>query len=175
LKKDLAIIGGLFALIIFLVIFGQSFTPAAFLREGTPSGVGSIFGTKSKSINAQVKDFKIKVIVADSVNLRKKGLSKRESLPLGEGMLFVFDTNSNWGIWMKDMKFALDIIWINDNQDIIGIAKSVPPQLGKKDSELTVYKPSSSAKYVLEINAGLSELNNINEGDKVNFSLVGKR
>ena len=67
------------------------------------------------------------------------------------------------------MKFAIDIIWIDENKKIVDIATNVPPEPGKKDRELTIYRPGTDAKYILEINAGLSSLNNFQIGDQVEF------
>ena len=86
-------------------------------------------------------------------------------------MLFVFENKGPYGFWMKDMKFAIDIIWIDENKNILDIVANTAPQPGKKDKELTVYKPRDDALYVLEFNAGLANLNNLQIGDKVSFEL----
>lgn len=90
---------------------------------------------------------------------------------MGEGLFFVFDNPGSYGIWMKDMKFAIDILWIGEDRKVMAIAINVPPEPGKKDPELAVYKPDGNAKYVLEVNAGLVNLNGIKAGDQVNFEL----
>ena len=54
---------------------------------------------------------------------------------------------------------------------ITDIVTEVPPERGKKDSELTIYKPSHDSKYILEINAGLVKLNNIQVRDQAKFEL----
>lgn len=168
MKKDLAIIGGLFILIIVLLIFGKGFTTVSLLAQ-PPSQNQS--GPPRGEVSLNVKTLSINAIVARSPGMRKKGLSKMESLPLTSGMLFVFGKDGRWGFWMKDMKFAIDIIWIDENKRIVDIVKNAPPEPGKKDKELTVYKPAADAMYVLEINAGMSDFNNLEIGDTVNFNL----
>jgi len=167
-KKDLAIIGGLFLLIIFLIIFGGPLTSLGFI-----SGQKSILDQPKKSpeVNVSIKSLSVKATVADTAALRKKGLSKIQSLPFDQAMLFVFENNGKYSIWMKDMKFAIDIIWLDENKRITDIATEVASESGKKDSELTIYKPVNDAKYVLEVNAGLVKLNNLQVGDKANFEL----
>lgn len=173
MKKDIAVIGGLFLLIVFLLIFGRAYTSLVFLTESSGSAFSVSGGQKSTQV--RIKDLNIDATLANNQNTRKKGLSKTESLQLNSGMLFVFERAGDWGIWMKDMKFAIDIIWINDEKQIVAIAKNVPPQPKTKDKDLIVYKPGKDAKYVLEINAGLSDRYNLVDGDVVTFDLTKAR
>lgn len=168
MKKDLAVIFGLAFLIIVLIIFGRGFTTLSLLSQQPLEG-----GQKSskESIEVHAKTLLIKAKVADVASERKTGLSKMESLSLGEGMLFVFESEAPYAIWMKDMKFAIDIIWINKNKTIVDIAQNVAPEPGKKDKELTIYRPGGNALYVLEVNAGLSSLHDLQIGDAVDFEL----
>lgn len=169
LKKDLGIIFGLFLLIVVLLVFGQGFTTANFFRGET--GAGQIFQKSNGLTVVVVRTLRINTKVATSAGDRKKGLSKRESLPLDEGLLFVFENKGLYGIWMKDMKFAIDVIWIGEDKKIVDIASNAPPEPGKKDGELKIYRPRSEAKYVLEINAGLAILHGLQIGDQANFEL----
>lgn len=164
MKKDLAIIAGLFLLIVFLLVFGQSFTSFGF----TNPKVVSIFDKpKVKTTNISVKSLNVTAEIASTPTARRNGLSKRESMPFNQGMLFVFENKAQYGIWMKDMKFAIDIIWLDENKRIVDIIANVPPESGKKDNQLTIYKPRTSALYIMEINAGLSDLNGLQIGDQV--------
>lgn len=169
MKKDLGIIFGLFALIAVLLIFGQGFTSVSVFNsnQGTPSAAVKTNGLTSITSGSLSVDAEVAAKASD----RKKGLAKRDSMPITRGMLFVFDKSDKWAIWMKDMRFAIDIIWIGENKKIVAIANSATPEPGKKDNELTIYKPDVEAKYVLEVNAGLAELNNLKVGEAVNFSL----
>ena len=167
MKKDLSIIGGLFLLIVFLLFFGQGFTSVGFLpkRESTSSASSS--GLTEVSANT----LNVRATVASDSKERQRGLSGKDSLPLDEGMLFVFEESGVYPFWMKDMKFSIDIIWIDEEKRIVQIVDSALPQSGRDDSELTIYRPGASAKYVLEINAGLSRLHNLQVGSSVNFEL----
>jgi len=98
--------------------------------------------------------------VADTESLREQGLGGRAGLPKGRVMLFVFDTPDSWGIWMKDMRFALDIVWARSDGTIINIERNVLPE-----SYPHVYYPRESAAYVVEFPAGEAE--GIAEGDKL--------
>ncbi len=107
--------------------------------------------TKRGDITINKKIFKVEVL-KNSWEL-ERGLSGREKLAENKGMLFVFPKAGRHSFWMKDMKFPIDIIWI-DSEKIIDIKEKLPIPTTKY---LENYTPSSSAKYVLEINAGLSE------------------
>lgn len=98
----------------------------------------------------------LEVQIADTDPRRVRGLMFQEQLPLDEGMLFVFDDANIRSIWMLNMQFPLDIIWIDDNNKVVFIEKNVPPC---KTALETVTCPSYNggsmdAKYVLEVTAG---------------------
>jgi uncharacterized membrane protein (UPF0127 family) len=101
----------------------------------------------------QISGQKFNVEIANNPITRARGLSGRESLGENQGMLFIFDSPGNHGFWMKDMKFAIDIIWIKNNK-IIGFEENVGPQIGAKEWELKIYYPPEPVDKVLEIPAG---------------------
>ncbi len=100
----------------------------------------------------------IPVDIADTELEREKGLSGTTSLPQNSGKLFIFNTSGDYGFWMKDMQYAIDIIWIDSNFRIIGITKDVAPE-----SYPEVFYSPSPVKYVLEVNAGFSTVHNLLE------------
>ncbi len=102
----------------------------------------------------------ITVDVADTDALRTQGLSGRATLAQGSGMLFVFEVDDLWGIWMKGMRFAIDIIWLDKNGAVVTIARDVSPA-----SYPTAFYPERPARYVLEVPAGYVAAYNIAEGD----------
>ncbi len=113
----------------------------------------------------------IKVELALTKEAQEIGLSGRQGLNSNEGVLFVFDHPDKYPFWMKDMNFAIDIIWLalsegGDGKDIkvIYIKKYARPE-----EYPNTYIPNKDAKYVLEVVAGFSEKNNLKEGDRVEF------
>lgn len=175
MKKDLAMIGGLFLLVAGIVIFGKGFSTGSFItskNQSTKSASSSNSVTTPKeSTHVVIGNFKIDAIVADTADERKRGLGERDDLPISEGMLFVFDKSDSYAIWMKDMKFPIDIIWVGEDKKIVDIAENAVPEPKKKDDELKIYRPKAEAKYILEINAGLVRLHNLQVGDTVNSEL----
>lgn len=128
----------------------------------------SLFKPSSAPTLQEIKvgGVKVKIEMADTEAERKIGLSERKSLDKDQGMLFFFNNQEvTPGFWMKDMLFPLDIIWIK-NGKIIKIDKNVPiPEKGETSPKL--YYPPSSINYVLEVNAGFCDQNQIKVGDRV--------
>lgn len=105
------------------------------------------------------------VEIADTNSERMVGLMDREYLKNETGMLFIFENEDIYPFWMKNTLIPLDIIWINSNLEVVHIERSVPCVT----DECIIYTPSEKAIYVLEINAGLADGNNISQGSKVKF------
>jgi uncharacterized membrane protein (UPF0127 family) len=101
-----------------------------------------------------VKNNLVKAEVVESPEKREKGLSEREGLAEGRGMLFVMSGTNFPRFWMKGMRFSIDIIWI-DNGRVIGFEKNISP----KDSR--VFTSPAAAGYVLEVPAGFCDKYNI--------------
>lgn len=100
------------------------------------------------------------VEVADTEASRTQGLSSRRDLSDHAGMLFVFDKPGFYGFWMKDMKFALDLIWIDETWKIVDLTKNASPK-----SFPGTYMSSEPVRYVLEVPAGFANKNNLKIGD----------
>lgn len=104
--------------------------------------------------------------VAETPEERAKGLAGRAQFGESEGMLFVLPKNSFPSFWMKDMKFPIDIIWV-DEEKVVKIHKDVQPEPEKKEADFTLYRPDSPVDYVLEVTAGFSDKNSVKVGDKL--------
>lgn len=114
----------------------------------------------------KINNTEIEIEVAKSKEERQIGLSKRNSLGENKGMLFVFTKDSRPVFWMKDTLIPLDIIWINDGK-IIGIDKYVKPEPSVNDSQLKKYSSPSIVDYVLEVNGGFCDKNDIKVGQSL--------
>ena len=101
----------------------------------------------------------VKIEVATSPTEKQKGLSGRNFMQKNSGMLFIFSQPDFYPFWMKDMKFPIDIIWLDENLQIINIEKNITPDTFPKK-----FIPRLPAKYALEINAGWSDKNKVKEG-----------
>lgn len=106
----------------------------------------------------------LEVIVVESEGERIQGLSGRESLKPTEGMLFVFPEVAYHGIWMKDMRFSIDIIWLDERGGIVDIASAVRP-----DTYPQIFEPQVPARFVIETNAYFTDSFGIKVGDTVSI------
>ena len=118
----------------------------------------------------KVDDKILEVQIADTKELRTRGLSwNLEKLPYNEGMLFVFDGSGTRSMWMLGMQFNLDIIWFDENANVVAIEKNVP--LCETTIEVVACRENGvsgdNAKYVLEVTAGFVDKFNITKNSKM--------
>ncbi len=102
------------------------------------------------------------VYIADTSELRTQGLSDTTLLPEGYGMLFVFPQAGKYSFWMKDMRYAIDIAWINEKRQVIDIAENLSP-----DTYPQTFTPKEPTRWVLEVPAGYLKKKNIQIGSFV--------
>ena len=115
----------------------------------------------SKAI-VEIGGREISVEIADEPDEQVQGLSGREGLPENEGMLFVFERPGFYKFWMKEMRFAIDVVWIGADWKIVGVSRNVLPE-----SYPGAILPPARAQYVLELDAGLAAKYGLKPGDNV--------
>jgi len=110
----------------------------------------------------------IKVLLADRPSHWQRGLSGRSDLGEYGGMLFIFGEKSRHTMVMREMKFPLDIVWL-DSGMVVDIAPGLQPEPGKSEAGLTRYAPRLPATAVLELPAGSVARYGLKIGDRVEF------
>lgn len=113
-----------------------------------------------------VGDVRVNVEIAETPTARQQGLSNRASLDQNSGMLFIFDEQSVQTFWMKNTLISLDFIWIRDGK-VVDITEYVPTEPGVSDDLLKRYSPKEAVDWVLEVNAGWVDRNEVEIGDLV--------
>ena len=106
----------------------------------------------------------LKVDLATTTREQEQGLSGRKDLADDAGMLFIFQKPSVNYFWMKDMNFPIDMVWIDENFQVVYIEKNAKPESYPK-----TFGPNKNSKYVLEVQARFSEKNNLKVGEKIEF------
>lgn len=101
-------------------------------------------GTHAMQLGART----ITVEIAGTGRERTRGLSGRPDLAADSGLLFVYLNSDIYGIWMKEMNFAIDILWISEDLRVIHIAENVSPATYPE-----VFMSREPARYVLEMKA----------------------
>jgi len=140
----------LFGTLIFLVLSSVHSSREKFVKIFLPNGT---------SITAELA-----VTEAE----RQRGLMFREALLPDQGMLLVFEEEDIYYIWMKNMKFSIDILWIDEEKRIVHIEKQVPPC---KKEPCPSYYSKTPSMYVLELRAGSAEENKLKLYDRLDFIL----
>jgi uncharacterized membrane protein (UPF0127 family) len=141
----------------FLLIFIFSFAIASYSREFI-----KVFLPNGVSITAELA-------VTDEE--RQQGLMYREKIDSDQGMLFVFEEEDKYSFWMKNMKFSIDILWLDRDKKIVHIERKVPPC---KSLPCPTYSPLIPSMYVLELKAGSADENHLKLYDKLEFILPQK-
>lgn len=96
---------------------------------------------------------------------QRKGLMFRQSLKEDEAMLFIYPAPRSVAFWMRNTLIPLDMLFFDADANLVEIKKNIQPC--KSESCPTYPAKSKNIKYVLEINAGQSQLLDINVGDKL--------
>lgn len=150
-----------------LIIFTLGFVSKKYQQKALSANKTNVESNNPKTVRITIKDREIETEVADTEEERIKGLSQRESMGNYQGMLFIFPQKDVIPtFWMKDMKFPIDIIWVNDGR-IVKIDENIDYPKDGSQQNLPVYKPPTPVDFVIEVKAGFSKLNNWKTGDVV--------
>jgi uncharacterized protein len=84
-------------------------------------------------------------------------------------MLFVMKTPGTYGFWMKEMKFPLDIFWLDASGTVVYTKQKLQPCLTILNCP--TYTPDSNSLYILETVAGFAQRHDITKGTHFNFRL----
>lgn len=110
----------------------------------------------------------IDIEIADNDYETETGLMYRTKLETNHGMLFIFPDMQMRSFYMKNTKIPLDIIYIDEANTIVSFQKNAKPM---NETSLPSEAP---AKYVLEINGGLSDTWGLAVGDKISFTKLNE-
>ncbi len=119
---------------------------------------------ETKSNELIINDTTFEIERALTQEERVQGLSGRDSIDKGNGLLFDFYEEGDWGIWMKDMKFSIDMIWLDGHSVITDIEQNVSP-----DTYPQTFCPDKPARYVVEVNAGIASQAKLSIGQRLWF------
>lgn len=131
-------------------------------------GVFSVVKSMNRQrISISVGEATFQMEVADTNELRAKGLSGRQELEENQAMLFVFEKSDKHSMWMKDMRIPIDIIWLDEKKKVVHVEHNIWPD----NEPHKTYVSPKPARYVLEIKAGGAKKHNIDIGVQARFEL----
>lgn len=113
-------------------------------------------------LTISIDGIKLTVDVVETAEEKAKGLSGRTNLEEEKGMLFIYEEPGLYSFWMKDMNFSIDIIWIDENLNVVDITENFKPE-----SFPAIATPQKSTLYVVEVNAGWAQEHRIHIGSPV--------
>jgi len=99
---------------------------------------------------------------------RQQGLMFREKMAENQGMLFIFEAEEAHSFWMKNMRFAIDILWLDKEKRIVHLEPRVPPCPA---DPCPSYPPDQPASFVLELHSGAAEKHGLKLYDPLDFIL----
>jgi uncharacterized membrane protein (UPF0127 family) len=112
----------------------------------------------------QINDHTVILDVASTPTAQAKGLGGRLSLLPDHGMLFSFKEDATRCFWMKDMRFPVDIVWLDAQHHIRHIQSDVSPR-----SYPHTFCPPVPTRYVIELNAGAAGELRLHSGQQLTF------
>lgn len=125
-----------------------------FIREG----ILTFHDKSTKKIITQID-----IEIADNPDKIETGLMYRRSLPDKAGVLFIYKQPQPLSFWMKNTYIPLDIIFVDENTQIVTIHKNTKPL---SEDSIPSYRDSM---YVIEVNAGFCDKYGIQIGDYIKF------
>ncbi len=154
-RKQQALVGRLFRLLAIILIVLSSILAVRVLELDVPKFGNT--GCSDSNMYVTYKNVNLtpqstqayRIELAKTPSQLELGLTDRPCYPSDGALLFMFPTDDKFGIWMKNMKFNIDTIWLDSNKKIVHIEHNMAPE-----SYPRVFYPQADARYVLEINAG---------------------
>ncbi len=103
--------------------------------------------------------------VAKTPAEREKGLGGTRALRDDQAMIFVYGSDGKWTLSMKDMNYPVDMVWLDENKEVVYIVKNAPPESYPYES----FTPKKEARYAIEFAAGTVGYKKISIGDVATF------
>lgn len=107
---------------------------------------------------------RLDIEIADNEFETQTGLMYRESMKEHRGMLFIFPDSRPRSFYMKNTRFPLDIIYLDDQSKVVSFHENAKPL---NENSLP---SNAAAKFVLEVNAGLVAKWQLEIGDSMTYS-----
>lgn len=161
-KNRLSLLGILLVLIVIVIlaiIFGGSSSPVATKSKDC----GPYRNDRTVTINGN----SFKAEAPDNQTAFDKGLGGRPCILPDEAMIFPFTQPGQYVFWMKDMKFPIDMIWINSNHQVVQDFANVQPS--SYPTKKFANPKTLPAQFVLEIQANRSKQMRVSLGTIVQF------
>lgn len=161
----------LFALVLFLVVVAAVLSVlfvekvARSPRQSDPNCSESSMYLTERNVKLFAKSkYVYDIEFAKTPSQQELGLSYRDCIPKYAAMIFLFPIDDKFGIWMKNMAFAIDVIWLDKDKKVVTIEKDMQPSSYPK-----IYYPNADIRYVIEMAPGSVADLGVAVGDTMNW------
>ncbi len=106
-----------------------------------------------------INNYHLQTDIAGTSQQQQTGLAIKSQLNENQAMLFPFADESYQAFWMKDMKFPIDIMWVDKNNTIVYVQPHLPPCATVLNCP--IYQPDVKVIYVLEVVSGFAQQHHV--------------
>lgn len=99
---------------------------------------------------------------------RDQAWNDKTSLQANEALIMAYYSDNKWPINVKDMKVAIDIVWLDSDKKVVYEAKNIT-----LDSTQTEITPTKNARFVIELPSGTIDDKVIHIGSTAVFEVTG--
>ena len=154
-------------ILIFLVVFAAGAVVIPLLRGPRQGQMQNV--PLAPRVDVRIDRWSVKVELADTPELREKGLRGRRALGRGHGMLFVNPERTRPRVEMSDVAMPLSIAFIAEDGTILQVTQTEPMQA-------SVVAAEAPCTYVLQVRRGWFEDRGLKAGIRVELPAeLGRR
>lgn len=130
---------------------------------GAHDGAGTL-----PAVKMQIGSKNFEIEVAATRRDEEKGLMRRDSMADDHGMIFVLTEEKVVNFWMKDVRFNLDILFLDHSGNIVSIHQM------KAYDDRNYTSSDEPAKYAIELNSGAATAAGVKIGDKLQIPAAAR-
>lgn len=143
---------------IILGILGLAFVPEGIKNRNLDFSKGTIV----------INNHSIRAEIAETPAERQRWLAFRsEKLPFTSALLLVYDKSDLYSLWLLNIQFNLDLVWLDDAGNIVYMIRNAVPCNSTLDAAQCTYKNTIPSKYILAATSGFINYHNITKDSKV--------
>lgn len=124
-------------------------SPQPAVVEGTVPELDGVFDFDTlRIVNDAGETLRFDIYLATNSEQRRRGLMYVRHMPETTGMLFIYDSDDYYSMWMKNTYIPLDMVFARADGTVSSIITDTVP------STLTSNASTEPVRYVLELNGG---------------------
>jgi len=141
-----------------LGILGLTFIPEGVKNRNLDFSKGTIV----------INNHSISTEIAETPAERQRWLTFRtEQLPLNSSLLLVYDKPDLYSLWLLNIQFNLDLIWLDNSGNIVYMKQNAVPCSNTLDASKCTYKNTIPSKYIIAATSGFIKYHKITNDTKI--------